>query len=169
MKIFNKKIFRGKKQKEIDKLKEIIDEQKKLIKDINNSCIETNWKFLANLDKEKTNFEKIKIANEKLKISNEEYKKNNDELNIKLVQLSSEVKSLKCAKGGIAKEKNKLLNKIINLENEKAELLKQIEDLKSDRYLIKKIPTGRIPNKQKINSLNCHKGSKAIKFVKDNC
>ena len=91
------------------------------------------------------------------------------ELNIKLVQLSSEVKSLKCAKGGIAKEKNKLLNKIIKLENETAELLKQIEDLKSDRYLIKKIPTGRMPNKQKINSLNCHRGSKAIKFVKDNC
>ena len=37
------------------------------------------------------------------------------------------------------------------------------------KYLIKKIPTGRMPNKQKINSLNCHKGSKAIKFVKDNC
>lgn len=168
MKIFNKKIFRGKKQKEIDKLKEIIDEQKKLIKDINNSCIDTNWKFLINLDKEKTNFEKIKIDNEKLKSINKDYETINSDLCFKISQLKSEIKSLKCAKGGIAKEKNKLLNKIINLENENAELLKQIEDLKSDRYLIKKIPTGRMPNKQKINSLNCSKGSKAIKFVKDN-
>lgn len=81
------------------------------------------------------------------------------------------------AKGGYTKQINKL-NAII-LKNEKQaeidlkiannkilELNKQIEDLKSDRYLIKKLPTGRKPKAETMKVKSGALQSKIIEKVK---
>ena len=76
-----------------------------------------------------------------------------DKKNQELIQ---EVKSAKTAKGGLTKEINKLKNRIETLDNEliklaskNMQLKKEIEELKSDRYLKIEIPKDRTKGNQK--------------------
>lgn len=76
----------------------------------------------------------------------------NFKLTSEILNLKSELKKEKGAKGGLTKQVNKLNSKLEEKDTEIKEFKKQIKELEkkleesmTDKYLVKKIPSGRIP------------------------
>ncbi len=112
---------------------------------------------------------KIKILEE----NNEKLSNKEAELEAKLTMVIDDreevIKKLikeQNTKGGYVKENNKLKKLVKELTEQVKDLTKQNEDLKSDRYLIKKIPSGKTPT-QKINHIP-GMSNNVRKFMKDN-
>ena len=111
----------------------------------------------------------------------DKYRENTKQLELLRTQNLEEIKSLKTAKGGYTKEINKLKaiiyekdelidskqSLIDERDKEIVNLNKEILDLKSDRYLIKKIPSGKTPNTVKTK-LSKPMSATVRKFMKEN-
>lgn len=136
----------------------------------------------------KKDFQRVLEEKYELKKEYEEYKTSSEEtikkLNNKGYELlceNSKFKALKLdvdevkkqlrivngAKGGLIRENHKLKNIITDKDNEIADLKAKISDLKSDRYLIKKIPSGRTKSTLKTTISNPMKPA-VRKFMKEN-
>lgn len=72
--------------------------------------------------------------------------------------LENEIKSLKSAKGGYVKQINKLK---VELE----ETRKKLEESMTDKYLVKKVPMGKLPKGQVMKMKSHAKQDKIIKKV----
>lgn len=88
-------------------------------------------------------------------------------LKLDVDKVKEELRKVNGAKGGLVKENNKLKNIIKDKDNEIADLKAKISDLQSDRYLIKKIPSGRTKNTLKTKITSSSKESNVIKYVKE--
>ena len=147
MKIFYKKDFQRVKG-ELEKKEEELAYKEKTIITLHET-IEKREKEIAELKTIKSSFEKTidTLSNEKI------------ELGAKLTMITDDreeiIKKLiteQNSNRGYIWENKKLKKQKENLEEQVKELTKQVEDLKSDRYLVKKIPSGRTPT-QKINHI----------------
>lgn len=69
---------------------------------------------------------------------------------LEIGKLIEENKKLICAKGGFTKQINKLTAKVSELEEKLAESM-------TDKYRVKKVPSGRIPKGQKMKIKDCTK------------
>ena len=87
-------------------------------------------------------------------------RKHNDLLNRK-DKLREQVTELK-------KEATNLKEELKLVKEEKSAVEKEYADFKKDKWLINKIPSGRIPNKQRIGVKSGAKTSRIIKKVKEN-
>ena len=85
-------------------------------------------------------------------------------LNVALDELNEKVKKLSGAKGGLVKQNNILSEKNNVLKEENKSLKKQLEESMSDKYLVKKIPSGRMPKgaKMKLRKVNLNNQVKKI-------
>lgn len=141
MKIFYKKDFQ-RVLKEKYKLKEEYEEyktsSKKMIKELNNK----GYELLC---------ENLKFKDLKLDVD----------------EVKKQLRIVNGAKGGLIRENHKLKNIITDKDNEIADLKAKISDLKSDRYLIKKIPSGRTKSTLKTTISNPMKPA-VRKFMKEN-
>lgn len=72
--------------------------------------------------------------------------------------LENEIKSLKSAKGGYVKQINKL-------KVELDETRKKLEESMTDKYLVKKVPMGKLPKGQVMKMKSHAKQDKIIKKV----
>lgn len=86
-------------------------------------------------------------------------RKHNDLLNRK-DKLREQVTELK-------KEVTSLKEELRLTKEEKSAVEKEYADFKKDKWLIKKVPSGRMPNKQRIGAKSGAKTSKIIKDVKE--
>lgn len=156
MKIFYKKDFQRVLEKKIELEKEF--EQYKTDTANSISALEDrNFKLLE---------ENSKLKDSSLKQGNVL----NDEINTLKLELGLTKEKLKKAntsKGGFTKEINKLKKLVEQYEKEINDLNAKISDLQSDRYLIKKIPTGRTKNTVKTKIAPPMK-SNVRRFMKEN-
>ncbi len=121
---------------------------------------------------------KLDFAFDKLcELENAKVDAHNQELII--TELKEELKSVKRELANEKEYNQKLydytykLATIIQSEKEKSsetnqKLLDEIADLKSDRYAVKKVNSGRTPSKQKVGVKRSATTSKIIKKVKEN-
>lgn len=119
------------------------------------------WDLLEENSKLKDSKLKSDGANEKLK----------EELNSSKMETAAVKDELAKANrtiGGYKKSNNDYKKKNEELEKQVSELTKQVNDLKSDRYLIRKVPTGKTKNTIKTSIRNYANESRVIKYVKDN-
>ena len=86
-------------------------------------------------------------------------KKHNDLINRK-DKLREQVTKLK-------KEVTNLKEELNLTKEEKSAVEKEYADFEKDKWLIKKVPSGRMPNKQRIGAKSGAKTSKIIKDVKE--
>lgn len=76
----------------------------------------------------------------------------NSDYELALAKLKESNRILASSKGGFKKSIKKQQEKIKLLEETISTLNREITDLKSNRYLLKKVPSGRIPKSQKMKS-----------------
>lgn len=141
MKIFYKKDFQR-----------VLEEAIKLAKEFE------NYKTTSENAIEKLNNKSYELLTENSKLK---------DLKLDVDKVKKELRKVNGAKGGLVKENNKLKNIIEELEKEKTDLKAQINDLKSDRYLVKKIPSGRNKSTIKTKITSSNKESNVIKYVKE--
>ena len=156
MKIFYKKDF----QRVLEEKYELKKEFEKYKEDSENIINKLQDDWFKHLE------EKSKLKDKSLKLD-----KVNDELknaNVKIDALKDEIKKLSTSKGGLVKENNKLKEDNEKMVQEINDLKAKINDLESDRYLKKTIPSGRTKNTIKTSIRNYAKESRVIKYVKEN-
>lgn len=153
MKIFYKKDYLevlGKKKElegEIEKQKIEFEE-----------TIETIQNRSFDLLEENSRLKDLKLKTE---VAKEEYKESLERIKLSLDETKAELKDAE-------KENKKLVKEKASLEAEIADLKAKIADLKSDRYLVRKISSGRPKKGQKMHLKSSSKESRAIKYVKEN-
>ena len=119
-------------------------------------------KQLNEVIKKKTNFNyeliQEKLAYEDMIVM---LQKENGTLSKELTELREKYKKISTAKGGLVRHINKLIKEL-----EESNL--KIADLKSDRYLIKKLPADKTKGKQEIKSRSADaiRNGEIIKRVK---
>ena len=108
---------------------------------------EKNILLLAAID----NREKII---KELEIKNKNYENKIDELTSENYDLHKKIKQEQGAKGGLTKNNNKLKKEVVELQKEVENLKAKLEESMTDKYLVKKIPSGKTPNtiKTKVSS-----------------
>lgn len=159
MKIFYKKDFQRVLEEKYE-LKKEFDQYKADAANNINALEEKSWDLLEENSKLKDSKLKTNAANEKLK----------EELNSSKMETASikdELTKEKNRNGGYKKSNIEYKNKIDELKKQVKELTKQIEVLKSDRYLIKKVPSGRPHHGMKTKINDSSKESRIIKKVKE--
>lgn len=131
MKIFYKKDFQR-----------VLEEYKELKKDYDDLLYKYNDKnFTLLVDKNKTDKKNVKLT----KSLNNEKNKNknllleNNRLNLKISKLYG--------------QKGNLTRKINDLIKENDQLKQKLADSMTDKYLVRKIPSGKIPNTNKMKSV----------------
>lgn len=107
-----------------------------------------------NVKREKEYLEKrtanLEAYNQLILGINDELKLQKDELYHDLKEQEKLIKELQGSKGGYKSSNNKLKKEKIECENIIKKLKEEINDLRSTRYLVRKIPSGRLPKTQKI-------------------
>ena len=121
------------------------------------------------LDTISIQYEKIvNLTNENklYKESHNKLKQLTHELDEEIQKLKVEIKSLNCSKGGLTKQINKLKNNTNDLQNEKKDLENKLAESMTDKYVLKKIPSGRTPNTQKIKA-PIHMKPQVARFMRE--
>lgn len=152
MKKISEIFFRGKwlKKEEFDKkIKSLIEEYSKELKKVS----DYNYELLEDKDKYYNLYKVAKETNEEHQVMNGLLRKENDEL-------KQTIKQLRGAKGGLTKQVNKLTKEL-------EETKKQLEESMTDKYLVKKLPSGRKPKGQTAKIKSNSKESNTIKLVKE--
>ena len=152
MKKISEIFFRGKwlkKEEYIEKIKELAEEYSKELKKIS----DYNYELLEDKEKYYNLYKVGKKVNEEHQVMNGLLRKENDEL-------KQTIKQLRGAKGGLTKQVNKLTKEL-------EETKKQLEESMTDKYLVKKLPSGRKPKGQTAKIKSNSKESNAIKLVKE--
>lgn len=156
MKIFYKKDFQR------------VLEEKRNLKEEFEQYQENSKKVISSLEEKAFDLlqENSKLKDSSLKQGNVL----NDEINtlkLELGLVKDKLKKANTSKGGFTKEINKLKKLVEQYEKETSDLKAKISDLQSDRYLIKKIPTGRTKNTIKTKIAPPMK-SNVRRFMKEN-
>lgn len=114
--------------------------------------------------------ENSKLKDSKLKSdgTNEKLKEELTCSKMETVAIKEELNKANRTIGGYKKSNNEYKKKNAALEKQVKELTNQVADLKSNRYLIKKIPSGKTKNTIKTSIRNYASESRAIKYVKEN-
>lgn len=96
--------------------------------------------------------------NEQYKKINEQYKKMNEKALDKMSELKTTIRKNNGAKGGLVAENNKL-------RKQNAELKQKLEESMSDKYRVKKIPSGRRPKGEPMRIKSNAVQSRIVKKV----
>lgn len=72
-----------------------------------------------------------------------------------------------CEVSNAREERDKALKKVDKLKEQIKALEGQLEELQSNRYLVRKVPEGRTPKKQAIRTKGSSQPSKIIKKIKE--
>ena len=80
--------------------------------------------------------------------------------------MCEKIKRLQNAKGGYVKQNNKLKNQVMELEKEVEDLKAKLEESMSNKYLVKKVPSGRKPNTIKTK-VSAPMSSTVRKYMKE--
>ena len=152
MKKISEIFFRGKwlkKEEHIEKIKNITEEYSKELKKIS----DYNYELLEDKAKYYNLYKVGKEVNEEHQVMNGLLRKENDEL-------KQTIKQLRGAKGGLTKQVNKLTKEL-------EETKKQLEESMTNKFRVKKLPSGRKPKGQTAKIKSNSKESSAIKLVKE--
>ena len=118
-----------------------------------------------------------RVKKEKLELREqlEEREKEITKLNEKIESKELQRRKLACKIGGLNTSANKTQKELEQTQKENKEMKEEIKDLKNkleesmtDKYLIKKIPSGRTPKPEKMRIKSHAKQSKIIKDIKEN-
>ena len=134
----------------VDAYNRLLEENKKL-KDEQFGWVKMN----DNLEK-RLKQQEIKIGEFKTKIAS--CKNKNMQLEDENMQLKEENKKLLGAKGGYTKEINKLKKQVEELDF-------KLKESMTDKYLVKKIPSGRKPKSQTMKLKDCSRISNISRKV----
>lgn len=146
MKILSNKTYQGM----VDNYNRLLEENKKL------KYEQFGWaKMNDNLEK-RLEQQETKIGELKTKIASSKNK--NMQLEDEIMQLKEENKKLLGAKGGYTKEINKLKQQVEELDF-------KLKESMTDKYLVKKIPSGRRPKSQTMKIKDCSKISNISRKV----
>lgn len=152
MKKISEFFLRGKwlkKEECIKKIKELAEEYSKELKKIS----DYNYELLEDKEKYYNLYKVGKKVNEEHQTMNGLLRKENDEL-------KAEIKKINGQKGILTRKVNALTKEL-------EETKKQLEESMSDKFMVKKLPSGRKPKGQKAKIKSNSKESNAIKLVKE--
>lgn len=112
----------------------------------------------------------LKVSQEEiqdLRKTNEITTADKKSVEVKYFDLSKRKEKLREQVTDLKKEVTSLKEELKLTKEEKSAVEKEYADFKKDKWLIKKVPSGRIPNKQRIGAKSGAKTSKIIKDVKE--
>ena len=119
-----------------------------------------------------SNNEKLRKQNTEIKNENkelteiiEEYKKEIIELNKKLEAKELQRRKLACKIGGLSTGANKTQNELKEAKDKIKDLENKLAESMTDKYLVKKIPSGRTPKPERMRIKSHAKQSKIIKEI----
>lgn len=95
----------------------------------------------------------------------EEYKKEIIELNKKLEAKELQRRKLACKIGGLSTGANKTQNELKEAKDKIKDLENKLAESMTDKYLVKKIPSGRTPKPERMRIKSHAKQSKIIKEI----
>ena len=107
----------------------------------------------------------IKNENKELTEIIEEYKKEITELNKKLEAKELQRRKLACKIGGLSTGANKTQNELKEAKDKIKDLENKLAESMTDKYLVKKIPSGRTPKPERMRIKSHAKQSKIIKKI----
>ena len=107
----------------------------------------------------------IKNENKELTEIIEEYKKEIIELNKKLEAKELQRRKLACKIGGLSTGANKTQNELKEAKDKIKDLENKLAESMTDKYLVKKIPSGRTPKPERMRIKSHAKQSKIIKKI----
>ena len=152
MKKISEFLLRGKwlkKEECIEKIKELAEEYSKELK----KMADYNYELLEDKGKYYNLYKVGKEVNEEHQTMNGLLRKENDELKAQIKKING--------------QKGILTRKVNSLTKELEETKKQLEESMSDKFMVKKLPSGRKPKGQKMGVKSNSKESNAIKLVKE--
>ena len=119
-----------------------------------------------------SNNEKLRKQNTEIKNENkelteiiEEYQKEITELNKKLEAKELQRRKLACKIGGLSTGANKTQNELKEAKEKIKDLENKLAESMTDKYLVKKIPSGRTPKPERMRIKSHAKQSKIIKEI----
>ena len=119
-----------------------------------------------------SNNEKLRKQNTEIKNENkelteiiEEYQKEIIELNKKLEAKELQRRKLACKIGGLSTGANKTQNELKEAKDKIKDLENKLAESMTDKYLVKKIPSGRTPKPERMRIKSHAKQSKIIKEI----
>lgn len=119
-----------------------------------------------------SNNEKLRKQNTEIKNENkelteiiEEYQKEITELNKKLEAKELQRRKLACKIGGLSTGANKTQNELKEAKDKIKDLENKLAESMTDKYLVKKIPSGRTPKPERMRIKSHSKQSKIIKEI----
>lgn len=119
-----------------------------------------------------SNNEKLRKQNTEIKNENkelteiiEEYQKEIIELNKKLEAKELQRRKLACKIGGLSTGANKTQNELKEAKDKIKDLENKLAESMTDKYLVKKIPSGRTPKPERMRIKSHSKQSKIIKEI----
>lgn len=146
-------------------------EVENLNKDVN-TLISNNVKLRKHNIQLKNEKEELTEIIEQDIVQMEEYKKEIIELNKKLESKELQRRKLACKIGGLNTSSNKTLKelgeaktKIKTMEQEIKDLKNKLAESMTDKYIVKKIPSGRTPKPERMRIKSHAKQSKIIKEI----
>ena len=109
----------------------------------------------------------IQLKNENKELTEiiEEYKKETIELNKKLEAKELQRRKLACKIGGLSTGANKTQNELKEAKDKIKDLENKLAESMTDKYLVKKIPSGRTPKPERMRIKSHAKQSKIIKEI----
>ena len=107
----------------------------------------------------------IKNENKELTEIIEEYQKEITELNKKLEAKELQRRKLACKIGGLSTGANKTQNELKEAKDKIKDLENKLAESMTDKYLVKKIPSGRTPKPERMRIKSHAKQSKIIKEI----
>lgn len=148
-------------------------EVENLNKDVN-TLISNNVKLRKHNIQLKNEKEELTEIIEQDIVQMEEYKNEIIDLNKKLESKELQRRKLACKIGGLNKGANKMQKELEESKSKIEEMKKEITDLNfklaesmTDKYLVKKIPSGRTPKPERMRIKSHAKQSKIIKDIKE--
>ena len=107
----------------------------------------------------------LKNENKELTEKIEEYQKEITELNKKLEAKELQRRKLACKIGGLSTGANKTQKELKEAKDKIKDLENKLAESMTDKYLIKKIPSGRTPKPERMRIKSHAKQSKIIKEI----
>ena len=107
----------------------------------------------------------LKNENKELTEKIEEYQKEITELNKKLEAKELQRRKLACKIGGLSTGANKTQNELKEAKDKIKDLENKLAESMTDKYLVKKIPSGRTPKPERMRIKSHAKQSKIIKEI----
>ena len=142
------------------KYQRVLKEEYKSIKDRLNLAEKANKGLATDLKVSQEEIQDLRKTNELINADKKS-------VEVKYFDLSKRKEKLREQVTELKKEVTSLKEELKLTKEEKSAVEKEYADFKKDKWLIKKVPSGRMPNKQRIGAKSGAKTSKIIKDVKE--